>query len=257
MAERTEMFTAIEHRAHTETNSPRLPKTRSLILAGAILVAAAATAAPEESGSFHAWLELAERRTLLIPQDADAVALVDDPSEIGFEIDADPGDDAFMAVSSDVHGVYRVSFASLAETIADLDSHEDFVPHVDSSEARQVDEDRLEWLQHVELSFGFLFFNVDYAFENRHVVMQLDDDRFALVFRMNETYDDLVADIYGSWYLERLVVDGDEYVYVRYFNHVVFGRRVTGLRFAVRSFGLRDAKNAMRAYVNEARARPR
>ncbi len=225
------------------------------MLVATILVAATVTTAPAESGSFHAWLERAEHRTLLMPPEADPVALVDDPSAIAFDVDPDPGDDAFMAVSSDVHGVYRVSFESLTGTIADLDSHEDFVPHVEGSRARRTGDDPPEWLQHVELSSGFLFFRVDQAFENRHVVLRLDEDRFALVFRLNESHDALIADIYGSWFLERVILGGDEHVYVRYFNHVVFSRRTAGLRFAVRNFGLRDAKNAMGAYVSEARRR--
>ncbi len=248
------------HRTHHAAHPRRRARAPGTTLVAAVsvtatLVAATVATPPAEAGTFDAWLERAEHRALFMPADTDAGALLDGPAAIAYDVDTDPGDDAFMAVSSDVHGVYRVSFETLAQTIADLDSHENFVPHVAGSRARRTGSDPPEWLQHVELSSGFLFFRVDQSFENRHVVLRIDEDRFALVFRLNESYDALVSDIHGAWYLERVVIDGGEHVYVRYFNHVVFSRRTAGLRFAVRSFGLRDAKNAIAAYVSEARRR--
>ena len=182
----------------------------------------------------------------------DFARLIEAPAEISFGADAHPSDDIYAVTFADIHAVYPVPLEALRETILDFDSHKEFVPRVVSSDAQRTADNPPSWRQHVELSFRLLIFGADYSFETKHIVSQQDEDRFALVFRMLESHDKMLADSGGSWYLKRIEIDNEEHTYVRYFNHVAFGLRIFGLRFALRNFGLRDVKSVMDAYYERA-----
>lgn len=194
-----------------------------------------------------------QRNTLQVAAGGVGLAhLIDNPAELDFGAKDDPADDIYTVTFADVHAVYPVPFSSLRDTVLDLDSHKEFVPRVVSSDARRTGDNPPSWRQYVELSFRLLVFGADYSFETKHIVAHQDEDEFALVFRMLESHDELLADSGGSWYLKRIEIDGEEHTYVRYFNHVAFGKRIFGLRFALRNFGLRDVKSVMDAYYQEA-----
>ena len=182
----------------------------------------------------------------------DFARLIEAPAEISFGAEDHPSDDIYAVTFADIHAVYPVSLEALREAILDFDSHTEFVPRVVSSDAQPIRDDPPSWRQHVELSFRLLIFGADYSFETKHIVSRNDDDRFALVFRMLESHDEMLADSGGSWYLRRIEIEDEEHTYVRYFNHVAFGRRIFGLRFALRNFGLRDVKSVMDAYYRRA-----
>ncbi|TVQ40430.1 MAG: hypothetical protein EA384_03355 [Spirochaetaceae bacterium] len=236
------------HRSRVVTAPPvRTPAPSGICLLAAL---ALLLAAPRAS-ALQAWHDQHDERTLRVAEDADYAGLLENPRVLAFDAHDHPADEIYAVSFADLHAVYPVEFEALRDTILDLGSHGDFVPRVVSSAAEPAGDNPPKWRQHVELEFRVLVFRSDYSFETKHMVVRDKDREFALLFRMLESHDALLADSGGSWYLKRIEIDGLEHTYVRYFNHVAFGRRVFGLRFALRNFGLRDVKSVMNAYYEE------
>ncbi len=238
---------------HSRTSFPPRARPRTLLLLLPLLLLGAAQ--PLVTPAFEQWHRQYDKRVLQPLPGADMADLVGNPREIDFDVHSDPAEEIYAVTFADLHAVYPVSFETLRDTILDLDSHKDFVPRVVSSNAEPTGDDPPSWRQHVRLKFRFLIFSADYSFDTRHLVARDDHKEFTLLFRMVESHDRMLADSGGSWYLKRVDIDGTEHTYVRYFNHAAFGRRILGLRLALRNFGLRDIKSVMDAYYQEARTR--
>ncbi len=209
---------------------------------------------PVRTHTLEQWREEAEQERLQIPAGTDLAALMGNPTEIESGIES--GDDAVAVASfADVHAVYEVDLEVLRDTIVDFDRYEQFVPHVELSDGRRIGDDPLRWMQLIEIAYGVLVFQAEYALDNEFVVVQDEDVRFALVFRMAESHDGRLADSFGSWFLETVDIDGRPATYVRYYSYVAFAEDMPGLRVALQMFGLQDVKAVMNAYVDEARER--
>lgn len=222
--------------------------------AAAIVVLLALVALPAPLPALEEWRAEAEQETLRMPEGTDLATLVGRPTEIDSGVVGED-DEAVAASFADVHAVYDVDPRVLRETIMDLDSQEQFVPHVEESRAERTGDDPPRWIQRIRIAVGVLFFEAGYELDNEYLVVQRDDDRFGMVFRMAESHDDMLADTYGSWYLEAVEVNGMRGTYVRYFSHVAFAEHVVGLRIALELFGLNNVIAVMDAYVDEARRR--
>ena len=211
-------------------------------------------ALPSGLPALDAWRAEAEQETLRMPEGTDPAVLVGSPTEIDSGVNTE--DDEVAAASfADVHAVYEVDLGVLRDTIMDFDNHEQFVPHVEASRAQRIGDDPPRWLHRVNIVVRLLVFEAGYELDNEYLVVQRDDDRFGMIFRMAESHDDMLADTFGSWYLEEVDIDGTRNTYVRYFSHIAFGERVIGLRLALNLFGLDNVISVMDAYVEEAQRR--
>ncbi|TVR29700.1 MAG: hypothetical protein EA404_14295 [Spirochaetaceae bacterium] len=226
-------------------------------------------ASPPPAAAFEQWRRRYDERTLQAADAADAAdaaesvdyaALIETPTEIRFDIRdpaSDADEDVVVESFADLHAVYPLNFEALCDVILDLDSHNSFVPNLVKSDVISAADDPPSWRRAARIERSVAVFSADYGFETEHIIVHQTDDEIAVIFRMVESHDEMLADTGGSWYLKRIDIDGREYTYVRHFNHVAFGSHTPGLRLALRNFGLRDIKSVMDAYYQEADARTR
>ena len=231
--------------------------TRVMLLLSLLFLFAAG---PPPAAAFEQWRRRYDERTLQLAEGVDYAALIKTPTEIRFNIrdaESDADEDVVVESIADLHAVYPVSFEALRDVLLDLDSHNSFVPNMSTSDVISYTDDPPSWRRAARIERSVVVFSADYGFETEHIIVHQSDDEIAVIFRMVESHDKMLADTGGSWYLKRIDIDGREHTYTRHFNHVAFGRHTPGLRLALRNFGLRDIKSVMDAYYQEAAARAR
>ncbi|TVR30469.1 MAG: hypothetical protein EA404_12470 [Spirochaetaceae bacterium] len=198
----------------------------------------------------------AEQRRFSVPEGTDLVTLVEDAQVIDFEVDTSPPEPATTASIGDVHAVYPVALAVLRDTLIDFAAHPDFMPRVAESRAVQLSEDPAVWEQRVRLVFRVLIFSSEYDFTMTVSDAQLAQrGQFGLYYQMDESLDNRLHNVIGSWYMREVEVNGQPHTYLRYFNSIHFARDQFGLRLALRNQGARDMQNTMNALYEEAKRR--
>lgn len=164
-------------------------------------------------------------------------------------------EDAKLATSTDMHALYDVPLRAFEQVIRDINAHEDFVPRIVESTVVCSDADPATYarVRH-DLSFKFLFFGSDYSYRVHYFIEDMLEEREALRtwWTLDESIDGDMSAITGSWYFERIDLNGTEYTYVRYATQTVFRETVFGLKGAFQRFGANDVARMMDAMRDEA-----
>ena len=163
-----------------------------------------------------------------------------------------------LATITDMHALYDVPISAFVEVIRDIDVHEEFVPRMEESEVVCADGRPASYatVRH-DLSFKFLFFGSDYSYRVHYFIEDHVKDRelFRTWWILEESLDDQMTDISGSWLFKTVRVEGREYTYVRYSTRTVFAETVFGLKTAFERFGAKDVAKMMDAMRDEAAQR--
>ncbi len=180
---------------------------------------------------------------------------IGNPRTIDHETEELNGEDAKLATTTDMHALYDVPLRSFEEVIRDINEHEDFVPRIEESDVICSDGKPATYARvHHDLSFKFLFFGSDYSYRVHYFIDDTIEDEgvFRTWWTLEESIDGAMSEITGSWYFERVEIDGTEYTYVRYATRTHFRETVAGLKRAFQRFGARDVARMMDAMRDEA-----
>jgi hypothetical protein len=172
----------------------------------------------------------------------------------------DPGRNGQLETVGVMHGLFLIPIEQLARTIRDVERLHEFVPRLEGSEIICTGSELPGYSRVLyELSFRFLVFRQDYRFIADYFVMDDLDatGEYRVWWRLSEPLDGEIVDAAGSWYLKRVQFDAKEYTYAAYAVNTAFRERSIGLSTALSTFGERDARQAMAAFVAEAERRGR
>lgn len=154
-----------------------------------------------------------------------------------------------------LHAVFREDIEDFKKAIRAIDRQEEFLPSLEASEVLCTDGRPVSYARvRQKLAFRFLIFSREYEYI-LHYFLDGSDERGAELnvwWELAEPIDDQIVATDGSWYFERVVVDGQAYTYMAYGTHTVFREQKMGLRTAMERFGERNTAAAMRALQEKA-----
>lgn len=165
----------------------------------------------------------------------------------------------YLSAKFDFHAVYPIEMEKIISVIADYDSYADIFPRVEYSrdEYRSYGPSTYH-RQQQNLSFRFINIGIEY----KYVINIFHEDLgkshvFATKWYLDESLDDKLDELYGSWYLEEFKERERTYTYVRYYVGVGFKQVFWGLETVMRQFSSREWKRLLDTVYMEAKNRDR
>ncbi|MFW5743892.1 MAG: hypothetical protein ACOC2D_11515 [Spirochaetota bacterium] len=163
-------------------------------------------------------------------------------------------DSARIETLSETHAVFPVDAASMMQTLRSNDILTSFMPNLGDHEVVCRLSDNVE-RQRQRTEFGLLIFSLgtEYVIDVEYVDRgpEVYSSRWVLV----ESLDGRMSYLYGSWYFESIVLDGDPATYVRHYARTGLTTRAPGVRAFIERRLEGEITDLFTAFYEEASAR--
>lgn len=168
-------------------------------------------------------------RSSLARTESDLRELFENPTVIDSSAIRTDEDGASIETLTETHAVYPVAASDMMATLTANAILTDFMPNLSEHEVVCRPAENVS-RQRQRTDFGVLFFSlgteyvidVEFPFEG--------PDRYGSHWVLVESLDGRMAYIYGSWYFETAMLDGEEVTYVRHYVRSGLTTRVPGVR---------------------------
>jgi hypothetical protein len=204
--------------------------TTIIVLAAALLGSGSLAAWEDCSPLDHSgeWEYRHERADSARTED-DLRELFENPTVIEARATRTAENDARIETLTETHAVFPVDAASMMRTLRSNDILTSFMPNLGDHEVVcRVSEDVERQRQRTD--FGLLIFSLgtEYVIDVEYVDRgpEVYSSRWVLV----ESLDGRMSYLYGSWYFESIVLDGEPATYVRHYARTGLTTRVPGVR---------------------------
>lgn len=191
-----------------------------------------------------------------MPDDTDPAELIENAELISSKnqrVFSEEHDEWQLQGYADAHGVYALPAELLLAVAADFDAYRDFLPWNSGDGVQEQNGNHYQ--VHFRSGIRFLGFGIGFELISEAVVEEVGEGRYGIRVRMLEGLHGGLYEHYVSWYLERLIIEGREYTYVRYYNRPGISRPFRGMTSLAGRFSRSNTIGQLEALADEAHRR--
>lgn len=147
-------------------------------------------------------------------------------------------DSGYALLQSDYHFISDVTLEKLYSRLIDLDSASLVFDRIIYSKDLSSDKSlKYPHIQEVHTSYKFLGMGKEYRYKVRVYFDKVLDNKFAMRWELFDPMDSSLFKLYGSWYLEEIIVNGKTKTYIRSYGASLMLDPPVGVVFFAGNFG--------------------
>ena len=175
--------------------------------------------------------------------------LIDNPTKIDLEVTSWDDDGMhFIRSESDFHAIIPVSLEKVLGLLIDYEATKDIYSRVRKSIIIDAEDDPYErHTVRTDIFISVLGFGDGYSYVTNNWVDEADGT-YLLRFNLEDSVDDKLYQMIGSWYVEPVDYDGVEYTYIRQYSIIGIQQGNIAMEIAMRTFGALSLKQMLRQF---------
>ncbi|WP_020614160.1 hypothetical protein [Sediminispirochaeta bajacaliforniensis] len=200
-------------------------------------------------------VKTAYRFRAAIPEGTDPYKLGSKAEVIEQVVDKEHPDVQGLFTITDSQALFMLSARSIILCLLDHDGEASMYPRLvyskDLTPERSFDKPHI---QEVRTEFTFVGIGDSFSYRLERYPLFFPDGSFLITWRLKESLDGKMSQLYGSWYVKPLepTSDGTPRTYIRNFVNTVFPDPIPGTTLAMKLFGTSDLRGFFKALESAA-----